>query len=550
MLDSDDPEAMAAYIEAADRYFRELKQPQRLFAKPFVPLQHAGYNVVRLGYLLHHLDHQRPHTVLDFGAGMCWLTAILLRTGCRVVALDVSAAALALGADAIRQAHLPLEARPAEFLTYDGFRIPLDDGSVDRVACFDALHHVPNKRTVLRELYRVLRHGGRACFVEPGPGHAASVEAIQESHDWGVLEDEVDAPALCSLATEVGFSAAYVVPLPTLSDNNLDPAAFQRIRNGGRHQVLAWTGNDALIVVDKLSTGARDSRSPGRLGADIQVLACPDVVAPDSIFSIALHVTNVGDTVWLALSPTAQDGSLDYASAFLAPASEGVANTNGSVAAYRRFIEDHGLEGAVTIGAQLWPLAGTTPIDIDCGRGFLEADLHPGESARATIALRAPIAPGLYRFTFDGVAEALTWFADRGSPVEHRYVAVSGGDLIADSRAPGRLTAAIRVITRAGRGNITVAVTNTGDTVWLAHPLRDGGWVQLGVQTATPDGAVIDREWRRVRLPRDVPPGDSVTVHLDLTTAPASLTTVRLDLVSELRCWFEDRGSVAVTCAL
>ncbi len=38
MLDSDDRAAMAAYIEAADRDFLELENPERLFAKPFVPL--------------------------------------------------------------------------------------------------------------------------------------------------------------------------------------------------------------------------------------------------------------------------------------------------------------------------------------------------------------------------------------------------------------------------------------------------------------------------------------------------------------------------------
>ena len=105
MIDSNDGEAMAGYIAAADRYFRELEEPRRLFAKPFVPLQTAGYNVARLGYLLHHLGHHPVHTVLDFGAGMCWLTIVLLQSGCRVIALDVSEAALALGAEAMMHNH-------------------------------------------------------------------------------------------------------------------------------------------------------------------------------------------------------------------------------------------------------------------------------------------------------------------------------------------------------------------------------------------------------------------------------------------------------------
>lgn len=427
MLDSDDRNAMAAYIAAADRYFRELEEPRRLFAKPFVPLQNAGYNVARLGYLLHHLDHHRHHTVLDFGAGMCWLTSVLLHAGCRVVALDVSETALALGAQALRQASLPADVQETELLTYDGFRIPLADGAVDRVACYDALHHVPNKRTVLRELHRVLRHGGRACFVEPGPGHAGSAEAVQEARAWGVLEDEVDAPALCALALEVGFSSCYVVPLPPLSDNQLAPEAFQQVRGSDRRGVLDWTGNDALIVLSKLPGGVRDSRSPGVLSADIEVLRCPGSVLPGSLFSVDLRVTNTGDTLWLALRPAIGESRLDYTSAFLAAVPSPGRNTSTSVAVYRRFIEHHGLGGAVTIGAQLWPAAGDQLVDIDYARGFLDDDVRPGQSALVTVQMRAPAAGGPYCVRFDGVAEYVTWFAAGGSRVEHADIRLAHG---------------------------------------------------------------------------------------------------------------------------
>lgn len=550
MLDSDDPEAMAAYIDAADRYFRELEEPQRLFGKPFVPLEHAGYNVARLGYLLHHLDHHRPHTVLDFGAGMCWLTAVLLRTGGRVIALDVSATALALGAEAVQRANLPPEAQKVRFLTYDGFRIPLEDGSIDRVACFDALHHVPNKGTVLRELFRVLRHGGRACFVEPGPGHAVSAEAAEEARAWGVLEDEVDAPALCAMAEQVGFASSYVVPLPTLADHNLSAAAFEQLRHGARHDVLSWTGNDALIVLDKLADGPRDSRSPGALAAAIEVLSCPDVVSPGAVFSVALRITNIGDTLWLALPPTVSEARLDYARAFLdQPDAGDRANTDASVALYRRYIEQHEFEGRVAVGAQLCALAGGV-IDIDHARGFFDADVRPGSSAQVTMQLRAPRDGGLYRLRFDLVAEYLTWFADRGSSPAHRYVTVGGASAEPDSRGPGRLAAAIRLVDRPAEGVLVLSLENTGDAIWLAHPLADGGWVRLGVQAMGSLGAVIDRDWRRVDLPRDVRPGDVVSVRLDLRAAPPEVTAVRLDLVSELRSWFADQGSPTLTWPL
>lgn len=552
MLDSDDPGEMAAYIEAADRYFRELRNPRDLFAKPFVPLENAGYNVARLGYLLHHLDHQRQHTVVDFGAGMCWLTAILLRTGCRVIALDVSRTALALGAEAVREANLPADGQQVEFRVYDGFRIPIADGTVDRVACFDALHHVPNKQTVLRELHRILRNGGIACFVEPGPGHAASTEARQEAETWGVLEDEVDATALCALAEQVGFASSYVVPLPPLSDNNLEPRRFQQIRESDRTGALSWAGNDALVVLTKLSASGRDSRLPGTLASTIAVVACPEAMASGELFSVELRITNTGDTVWLALK-AAGVGSvpLDYTAAFLTrsdPSRPGP--TDGSVAVYRRYIEDHALQGTVSVGAQLWPVTADDVAHIDFGRGFLDHDIVPGESALVTIQMRAPAAAGTYRLTFDGVAEYLTWFGDRGSPVVHRYVTVGSAGAVLDSRSARGLRVEITLVEQPRPGVLVVSLHNSGEAVWLAHPIDGGGWVRVGLQTLAADGRLLDRDWRRAELPRDILPGESATLRLDLRDAPPEARAIRIDLVSELRCWFEDLESRPLTFAL
>ena len=551
MIDSDDRDAMRAYIEAADKYFRDLEDPQALFSKPYLPLRESPYNAVRLGYLLAHLRHNPLQTVLDFGAGMCWLTIGLQRTGCRVVALDVSKAALELGERAFHEAHLPAGTPTPRFLVYDGYRFPLEDGSIDRIACYDALHHVPNKTTVLREMHRVLRPGGRACFVEPGPGHSASADAQHDTDAWGVLEDEIDATALCEIAAEVGFTDAYTVPLPDPSDNRLEPWEFRRLRVGERRAVLDWSGNDALIVLIK-SGATINSRAPQLLRAKVDVLAFESAAEPGQIVTATLRVTNTGDTHWLALPPTTSGGALDYDAAFLDKAIVSGYVNEVPVARYRAYVEGHALQGMVTVGARLWELKGQTPIDLDYARGFLPHDLAPAESAEVTMLMRAPQAPDLYCVTFDLVDEYLTWFASEGSLVAIEHLSVRGGATLPDSRAPQRLHATIDLLDQPTPGLLELSLTNSGDTVWLKGPLQGGGFVQLGVQRLDEAGALVDRDWMRFPLQRTVLPGESIRMRVDIASRIAEELppAVRIDLLSELRCWFGERGAAPLTVTL
>ncbi len=532
MLDLNDAKQTAAWIAAAERYFVDLGDARPLFDKPFVPLEHSGYHVTRVGYLLHHLEHEPGHTVLDFGAGMCWLSVILARSGSQVIAVDVSPTALQYGAEVIRRADLLPGTPVPRLVTYDGWRLPLPDASVDRIACFDALHHVPNKRAVLQEMCRVLRRGGRVCFAEPGPGHAASDEAREEATQWGVLEDEVDAPALCAMALDIGFRSAYVVPLPNPTDNRLTPDEYERLRTGAQPPSVSWTGNDALIVVSKLAAGLRDSRSSTRLAAAFEMLDVPPRVQPGERFTMRVRARNVGDSVWLGL-PSALAGDA-------ARAMEGDAKRGGTEH-YRAFLEAHALRGTVTVGVQLTAASRDRAHHRDYARGFITEDVSPGGEVVVSVDAVAPATAGVYRLTFDGVAEELCWFESRGSTPGHVYLAC--GDVPCDSRRPSQLKAEIDVQpSSSGDRAVSVSIRNVGDTVWLAAPMPTGGWVRLGVQTVDQTGCVLLRDWLRVGLPHDVCPGESVTLAVALPPT-RDAAALRFDLVDELITWFEERGS-------
>jgi SAM-dependent methyltransferase len=67
----------------------------------------------------------------------------------------------------------------------DASKLPYRDESFDFITCHAILHHVPNPKEVLREVYRLLRPGGRALVFEPTKyGTALCFKAMRLT--WGI----------------------------------------------------------------------------------------------------------------------------------------------------------------------------------------------------------------------------------------------------------------------------------------------------------------------------------------------------------------------------
>lgn len=56
---------------------------------------------------------------------------------------------------------------PADFVCDLAQTWPWPDSSVDEVVAFDIVEHMPNKRHTMNELWRVLKHGGKAKIEVP-----------------------------------------------------------------------------------------------------------------------------------------------------------------------------------------------------------------------------------------------------------------------------------------------------------------------------------------------------------------------------------------------
>ena len=294
---------------AAERQWQQMNaDPERrgyLLEKPFAGLRETPAMLYRLGLALEALDLGLGHTVLDFGAGSCWLSIILNRLRCRTISVDVSPTALAIGREALAlEPHAHPELDP-QFLPYDGRKIPLPDASVDRVLCFDSFHHVPNQDEILAELFRVLRPGGRVVMAEPGEGHAHADASEFDAANFGVLENDLVLEDLLERVRRAGFGEVFVKPYPDVPILVLSGAAHLRLLAGDHslfpmnHMIDSLKQFHLLILLKGQPT--RDSRNPSILRAKITV---PDGTRlagrAGTLAGFTMQVENTGDTTWLA----------------------------------------------------------------------------------------------------------------------------------------------------------------------------------------------------------------------------------------------------------
>ncbi|MEM7583685.1 MAG: class I SAM-dependent methyltransferase [Acidobacteriota bacterium] len=395
----------------AEDYFSRLDGEELIVheaRKPFANLLEAPQSLHKLGHLLGGLRLGQGMTVMDFGAGLGWLSRHLNQLGCETVSVDVSATALRLGEQAFERHYVGERQAPAHFVPYDGHRVDWSDDSVDRVICFDAFHHIPNQREALAEMQRVLRPGGIAGFAEPGRKHSRTAPAQMEMARLATLENDIRLEDIFGLAREVGFTdlaCTQGIPQPTLFalDEYLAIVApetaigrLERWRSWWRRHVWpghiwpghVWPSRTELKIRTMVQQGMTDgpvfflhngpftpdSRSPEGLGHRIELGAVPARVAVGQALDLEITVTNTGTARWLNHSRN------DF--------------------------------GAVRLGVQL--VSGESSND-DFARQPLGSDVAPGESLDLRVSVSLP--QGRHRLRLDLVAEHVAWFERLGSPV-------------------------------------------------------------------------------------------------------------------------------------
>jgi len=385
--------------EASEQYFRRLPNQEIVLGKPYIDLLETPNILYKLGLLLSDLKLGKSMTVLDFGAGTCWLSRILNQLQCITISLDTSRTALNMG-EKLFNIHPVLGGSLASprFLLYDGQRIELEDESVDRIVCFDAFHHVPNQRDVLDEFFRVLKKGGLIGFSEPGRNHSSSAGCQANMRIYKFLERDIRMEDIEKMSREAGFSDLRIkVITEDLSQPSLNLTAdeykeivfHKKLEKRVIGHISSCMQNSTVFYLHK-GDFLSDSRTYQGLKHRIESKVDNISVRAGETFSFELNIKNVGSSRWL------HSNTYDV--------------------------------GVVKVGFHLYD-GNFNLITFDYGRVLFDHDILPGESVSTSASFSIKTA-GKYFIEVDLVSEGVCWFGNLNNETITLGVRVEEGNRI------------------------------------------------------------------------------------------------------------------------
>jgi 2-polyprenyl-3-methyl-5-hydroxy-6-metoxy-1,4-benzoquinol methylase len=371
----------AELVQGADSYFARLTPESVQFKKPFSD-PHQAVQLTQHVSLLFECAHLfRGAKVLDFGCSTGWLSLAMAQMGCDVDGVDISTSAIRL-AERLKNTRHARSDGALEFRTYDGTRLPFADGTFDRIVCCDALHHVRDQAFVIKEFARILKDGGRAAFVEPGPNHSKTKLSQAEMRRHRVLENDVCMSDIAAHARAAGLNT----PSMLLQFQRPVELSYEEFADWSENGIPVARAHGVLRKLQREMTDAQffsiskgmprpDSRSLDALGAELQLIEAHN--DGSGFCSFRVTARNTGSGTWLT---------------------------------------EKGRPGQVRLGWHLLDSDGKL-VNLDYARFDVEGEsVPPAQQIEVSGRVKLPDMER-YSFRVDLVSEHVSWFEQSGSSV-------------------------------------------------------------------------------------------------------------------------------------
>jgi ubiquinone/menaquinone biosynthesis C-methylase UbiE len=167
--------------------------------------------------------------VVDLGSGGgidCFLAADRVGQEGRVIGIDMTPTMI----DAARRSRLALGLDNVEFRLGEIEHLPLADRSVDVVISNCVINLSPDKLQVLKEVYRVLRPGGRLAVSDVVASAPIPAELKSDPEAWaGCLSGAIETGEFADLLGEAGFVEVVIQSQENLEEGEESQARTEPV---------------------------------------------------------------------------------------------------------------------------------------------------------------------------------------------------------------------------------------------------------------------------------------------------------------------------------
>ena len=157
------------------------------FFSPFNPgnPEFTMHLIRRLGNVLPLLELKQGDVVLDIGVGYAWTTEWLKKMGIHSIGVDICRTYMDIGMKRMGEKHSHLVLGDIE-------NLPIKDHVLNAVLCYDAFHHIPNRKKAMSHFFRALKDRGNIVLAEPGGMHEFADVSKEAMDKYGILEKGMD----------------------------------------------------------------------------------------------------------------------------------------------------------------------------------------------------------------------------------------------------------------------------------------------------------------------------------------------------------------------